>query len=117
MRSSWSRFSRLVAATVLRRYPRELRETFLSRTSRLAADDVLLREGHPALFPIRLTPESPRTSGMASDGDLLLAAFEAGRAAVFKVFADLADGPQLQSISKLKRAVPGLAGSDGPGRP
>ena len=100
VRSSWSRFSRLAAATVLRRYPRELRETFLSRTSRLTVDDVLLREGHPAVFPIRPAPDSPRTGGMASDGDLLLAAFEAGRAAVFKVFGDLADGSQLQSISK-----------------
>ena len=100
VRSSWSRFPRLVAATVLRRYPRELRETFLSRTSRLTADDVLLREGHPVVFPIRPAPGSPRTGGMASDGDLLLAAFEAGRAAVFKVFGELADGSQLQSISK-----------------
>ena len=40
------------------------------------------------------------TGGMASDGDLLLAAFEAGRAAVFKVFGELADGSQLRSISK-----------------
>lgn len=100
VRSSWSRFSRLVAATVLRRYSPELRETFLSRTSRLTADDVLLREGHPAVFPIRPAPDSPRTGGMASDGDLLLAAFEAGRAAVFKVFGELADGSQLRSISQ-----------------
>ena len=100
VRSSWSRFSRLVAATVLRRYPQELRETFLSRASRLTDDDVLLREGHPAVFPIRPAPDSPRTGGMASDGDLLLAAFEAGRAAVFQVLGELADGSQLQSISK-----------------
>lgn len=102
VRSSWSRFSRLVAATVLRRYPLELRKTFLSRTSRLTADDVLLREGHPAVFPIRPAPDSPKTGGMASDGDLLLAAFEAGRAAVYKVFGELADNSQLQSISKSK---------------
>jgi predicted patatin/cPLA2 family phospholipase len=63
VRSSWSRFSRLVAATVLRRYPRELRETFLSRTSRLTADDVLLREGHPAVFPIRPAPDSRGPAG------------------------------------------------------
>ena len=100
VRSSWSRFSRLVAATVLRRYPQELRQTFLSRTSRLTDDDVLLREGHPAVFPIRPAPDSPRTGGMASDGDLLLAAFEAGRAAVFNVFGEMAGGSQLQSISK-----------------
>lgn len=43
---------------------------------------------------------SLRTGGMASDGDLLLAAFEAGRAAVFKVFGELADGSQLRSISQ-----------------
>jgi predicted patatin/cPLA2 family phospholipase len=100
VRSSWSRFSRLVAATVLRRYPPELRETFLSRTSRLTADDVLLHEGHPAVFPIRPAPGSPKTGGMASDGDLLRAAFEAGRAAVFKVFGELADGAQPQRISQ-----------------
>ena len=92
-RSSWSRFSRLVAATVLRRYPQQLREIFLSRTSRLAADDALLREGHPAIFPIRPAPDSPKTGGMARDGDLLRDAFEAGRAAVFTVFGDLADAP------------------------
>jgi hypothetical protein len=37
---------------------------------------------------------------MASDGDLLRAAFEAGRAAVFKVFGELTDGSQLRSMSK-----------------
>ena len=83
-----------------RRYPQALRETFLSRTSRLTDDDALLREGHPAIFPIRPAPDSPRTGGMASDGDLLLAAFEAGRAAVFKVLGELTDSSQLQSISK-----------------
>lgn len=90
VRSSWSRFSRPVAATVLRGYPRELRETFLSRTSRLADDDVLLREGHPAVFPVRPAPDSPRPGGMTSDGDLLQAAFAAGRAAVSAVLGDLA---------------------------
>jgi hypothetical protein len=38
---------------------------------------------------------------MASDGELLQAAFEAGRAAVFEVFGELADGPRLRSVSKL----------------
>lgn len=90
VRPSWSRFSRLVAATILRRYPPELRAAFLSRTSRLTADDVLLRDGHPAVLPIRPAPQSPRPGGMASDGDLLRAAFEAGRAAVFTVFGGLA---------------------------
>jgi predicted patatin/cPLA2 family phospholipase len=99
VRSSWSRFSRLAAATVLRRYPQRLRETFLSRTSRLTADDVLLREGHPAIFPIRPAPDSPKTGGMASDGDLLGVAFEAGRAAVFTEFGDLTDGSQPRSMS------------------
>ena len=101
VRSSWSRFSRLTAATALRRYPRELRETLLSRTSRLAADDVLLREGHPAIFPIRPAPDSPKVGGMASDGDLLQAAFDAGRAAVSEVFGELTDGSMLRNVSKL----------------
>jgi predicted patatin/cPLA2 family phospholipase len=100
VRSSWSRFSRLVAATVLRRYPQALREMCLPRTSRLTDDDALLREGHLAIFPIRPAPDCPRTGGMASDGDLLLAAFEAGRAAVFKVLGQQTDSSQLQSISK-----------------
>jgi predicted patatin/cPLA2 family phospholipase len=97
-RSSWSRFSRLVSATVLRRYPAELRAAFLSRTSRLSADDALLRDGHPAVFPIRPGPDSPRTGGMASDGDLLLAAFEAGRAAVYEAFGDLAVGRPVRNL-------------------
>lgn len=88
VRSSWSRFSRLAAATILRGYPAELRETFLSRASRLAADDVLLREGLPAVLPIRPAPGSPKTGGMASDGNLLRSAFEAGRTAVFEVLGD-----------------------------
>jgi predicted patatin/cPLA2 family phospholipase len=100
VRLSRSRFSRLAAATVLRRYPPELRETFLSRTARLAADDALLRDGHPAVFPVRPAPDSPKTGGMASDRDLLLAAFEAGRAAVFKVFGELADGSRLPGTGK-----------------
>jgi hypothetical protein len=37
---------------------------------------------------------------MASDGDLLLAAFEAGRTTVFKALGELADGSGLRSISK-----------------
>jgi hypothetical protein len=61
---------------------------------------VLLREGHPAIFPIRPAPDSPKAGGIASDGDLLRAAFEAGRAAVFTVFGDLTDGSQLRSMSK-----------------
>ena len=89
VRSSSSRLSRLTAATVLRRYPRELRQTFLSRTSRQAADDTLLRDGHPAIFPVRPAPDSPRVGGMASDGDLLRAALEAGRAAVSGIFGEL----------------------------
>jgi predicted patatin/cPLA2 family phospholipase len=100
VRSSWSRFSRLAAATVLRTYPRELRAVFLSRNSRLAADDVLLREGQSTIFPIRPASDSPQTGGMASDGDLLRAAFEAGRSAVFNALRALAGGPEFTSISE-----------------
>lgn len=100
VRSSWSRLPRLVAATALRRYPRELRATFLSRTSRLTADDVLMREGHPAIFPIRPAPDSVRPGGLASDGGLLQAAFEAGRAAVLQVFGDLADAYGLTNTAR-----------------
>jgi predicted patatin/cPLA2 family phospholipase len=97
VRSSWSRFSRLVTATVLRRYPPELRAAFRSRTSRLIADDVLLQEGHPAIFPVRPAPDSPRPGGMASDGELLQAAFDAGRAAIIQVSGELAGGAQSRS--------------------
>lgn len=66
---------------------------------------MLLREGHPAVFPVRPAPDSPRVGGMASDGDLLQAAFEAGRAAVFEVFGELAGGVPAPEPQQAQRAV------------
>lgn len=116
VRASWSRFSRLAAATILRRYPQELHAAFLSRTSRLTADDVLLRDGHPAVLPIRPAPHSPKPGGMASDGDLLRAAFEAGRATVVTVFGALAGdgvrpGPDSSQALKSIHLLPAEPGT------
>jgi predicted acylesterase/phospholipase RssA len=90
------RSARLLARTTLRRESPALRATFLARESRLAADDHLLAEyeaasrlppaspapAHaPAVLSIRPAPGSPAVSRLATDGVLLNAALEAGRAA------------------------------------
>ena len=82
------RSARLIARTTLRRESPELRALLLGRAARLAADDRHLAEqqalpdARPAVFSIRPAVGSPYVSRLARDGDLLLAAFEAGRAAV-----------------------------------
>jgi predicted patatin/cPLA2 family phospholipase len=82
------RSARLLARTTLRRETPALRATFLARESRLAADDQLLAEyeadpAHtPAVFSIRPPADSPQVSRLATDGALLHAALETGRAAV-----------------------------------
>jgi len=91
-----SRSARMLARTTLRREPPALRAAFLARESRLAADDQLLadyeaasaipaatsaRPTHPAVLSIRPAPGSPVVSRLATDGTLLRAALEAGRAA------------------------------------
>jgi predicted patatin/cPLA2 family phospholipase len=86
VRSSWSRGSRLVAATALRGYPKPLRETFLTRNERLAADDEVLGVGGDGLLSIRPAKHSPKVSGTEGDEGVLRDAFEAGRSAVFAVF-------------------------------
>ncbi len=64
-----------------------LRATFLGRDARLAAADRQLADyqsapdGQPAVLSIRPPASSPEVSRLATDGKLLLAAFEAGRAA------------------------------------
>ena len=90
-----SRSARLVARTALRRQSPAFRATFLARDARLAADDALLAgydaaepgPGRPAIFSIRPAAGSPYVSRLAREGKLLLAAFEAGRAAVHAAFA------------------------------
>ena len=103
-----SRSARLLARTTLRRETPALRATFLARESRRAADDQILTDyeaasaalavtpapaatfvtavtpapaTHPAVLSIRPAPGSPVVSRLATDGALLQAALEAGRAA------------------------------------
>jgi len=82
-----SRSVRLITRTTLRRETPALRATFLSREARLADDDRRLaayqaaQSATPAVFSIRPAPHSPEVSRLATNGPLLRAAFEAGRAA------------------------------------
>jgi predicted acylesterase/phospholipase RssA len=104
-----SRSARWLARTTLRRETPALRATFLARESRRAADDQVLADyeaasaalavtstpiatpaptatsalvtPHPAVLSIRPAPGSPVVSRLATDGALLRAALEAGRAA------------------------------------
>jgi predicted patatin/cPLA2 family phospholipase len=93
-----SRSVRLITRTTLRRETPALRATFLSREARLADDDRRLAAyqaqspatqpaatptpaTQPAVFSIRPAPHSPEVSRLATNGPLLRAAFEAGRAA------------------------------------
>jgi predicted acylesterase/phospholipase RssA len=93
-----SRSSRLLARTTLRRETPALRATFLARESRLAADDLLLAqyEGDPkhtpAVLSIRPAPDSPEVSRLATDGALLRAALEAGRAAALAAITGATTG-------------------------
>jgi predicted patatin/cPLA2 family phospholipase len=97
-----SRSARLLARTTLRRETPALRATFLARESRLAADDLLLAQYEaasfipaatsvpatlPAALSIRPAADSPVVSRLATDGALLRAALEAGRAAAHVVFS------------------------------
>jgi predicted patatin/cPLA2 family phospholipase len=108
-----SRSARLLARTTLRRETPALRAAFLARESRLAADDEILAEyetasripsatavslattvpsasrvpsATPAVLSIRPPADAPVVSRMATDGTLLRAALEAGRAAARAVF-------------------------------
>jgi hypothetical protein len=87
-----SRSSRLLARTTLRRETPALRASFLARESRRAADDQLLAQYEadpartPAVFSIRPPADSPQVSRLATDGALLRAALEAGRAAGHAAF-------------------------------
>ncbi|MGW4807292.1 patatin-like phospholipase family protein [Kitasatospora sp. NPDC004272] len=91
-----SRGSRLVARTVLRRYPGALRDSYLGRAGRLLADEELLgrhdldapAEG-PAVLSVRPGPDAPRVGRLARDTGLLRAALEAGRVAMGEQIARL----------------------------
>jgi predicted patatin/cPLA2 family phospholipase len=111
-----ARSVRLLARTTLRRESPALRATFLARDTRLAADDRLLAtyqlatqagpqlatqagplvppvtsasEVPVAVFSIRPSAGSPVVSRLATDGRLLWAAFESGRAATHAAFNSL----------------------------
>jgi predicted patatin/cPLA2 family phospholipase len=99
------RSARLLARTTLRRETPALRATFLARESRLAADDQLLADyeaasavtsapvTHPAVFSIRPAADSPAVSRLATDGAVLHAALEAGRAAAHRALDACASDP------------------------
>ncbi len=87
-----SRVARLLARTTLRRESPEFRAAFLAREARRAADDLRLSAYEsaqitgPAVYSIRPAPDSPAVGRLATDGPLLRAAFEAGRAATHDAF-------------------------------
>jgi predicted patatin/cPLA2 family phospholipase len=91
-----ARSARVITRTTLRRESPALRATFLGREARLAEDDRRLADyqsappasGTPAaVFSIRPPAGSPQVSRLATDGPLLRAAFESGRAATHAAFA------------------------------
>jgi predicted acylesterase/phospholipase RssA len=86
---------RLLARTTLRRESRELRTALLTRGVRTAADVVRLAELQASgqAFSIRPAATAPMVSRLATDGELLRAAFEAGREAVHTLFPDGVAGP------------------------
>src|SRR6202050_4291545 len=87
-----SRVARLLARTTLRRESPEFRAVFLAREARRAADDLRLSAYEsaqitgPAVYSLRPAPDSPAVGRLATDGPLLRAAFEAGRAATHAAF-------------------------------
>jgi predicted patatin/cPLA2 family phospholipase len=99
------RSARLLARTTLRRETPALRATFLARESRRAADDQLLADyeaasavtsvpaTHPAVFSIRPAADSPAVSRLTTDGTVLRAALEAGRAAAHRALDACASDP------------------------
>jgi predicted acylesterase/phospholipase RssA len=99
------RSARLLARTTLRREAPALRATFLARESRRAADDQLLADyeatsavtsvpaTHPAVFSIRPAADSPAVSRLTTDGAVLRAALEAGRAAAHRALDACASDP------------------------
>ena len=106
-----ARSARWLARTTLRRETPALRATFLARESRRAADDQLLADyeaapaatsiaavtpapaTHPAVLSIRPAPGSPVVSRLATDGALLRAALQAGRAAAHATLDPCAPPP------------------------
>jgi predicted acylesterase/phospholipase RssA len=106
-----ARSARWLARTTLRRETPALRATFLARESRRAADDQILADyeaapaatfvtavtpapvTHPAVLSIRPAPDSPVVSRLATDGALLRAALQAGRAAAHATLDPCAPPP------------------------
>jgi predicted patatin/cPLA2 family phospholipase len=107
-----SRSARWLARTSLRRETPALRAAFLARESRRAADDQILAHyeaasatsaaasavtsvpaTHPAVLSIRPAAGSPVVSRLATDGALLRAGLEAGRAAAHATLDPYAPPP------------------------
>ncbi|MEV0144908.1 MULTISPECIES: patatin-like phospholipase family protein [unclassified Nonomuraea] len=99
--------ARLIAATVLRKYPEALQRSFLTRAHRLLDDDATLTRydqsmppasrpaaddrtpAHPAVLSVRPAPDTPRIGRLTREGEPLKAALEAGRAAVGRLLRPL----------------------------
>lgn len=79
---------RLLARTTLRRESPELREALLTRGARTADDVARIAELEAAgrALTIRPSASTPPVSRLTTDGAVLAAAFEAGRAAAHAVF-------------------------------
>ena len=86
------RSTRLVARTTLRNESRELRTALLTRGARTAADVAHIAELEAAgrVLSIRPPVSAPPVSRLTTDGALLAAAFEAGRAALLGTFGGCA---------------------------
>jgi predicted acylesterase/phospholipase RssA len=78
---------RLLARTTLRNESPELRAALLSRGARTAADvaHIAELEAEGRALSIRPPADAPPVSRLTTDGDLLAAAFEAGRAAAHEL--------------------------------
>lgn len=86
---------RLLARTTLRRESPELRAALLTRGTRTAADVARIAELEEAgrALTIRPLTTAPPVSRLTTDGALLAAAFEAGRAAAEAVFSGTSPAP------------------------
>ena len=109
-----SRELRLLARTTLRKESAELRAALLTRRSRTADDVARIEELEAAgqALTIRPPASAPPVSRLTTDGVLLAAAFEAGRAAAHAVFSWDGSPPAAAESAAGRQAAPraGTAG-------
>jgi predicted acylesterase/phospholipase RssA len=84
-----AREARLLARTVLRKESPELRAALLTRTARTLGDVTRIAEMEAAgtALSIHPAPGAPPVSRLTTDGAILAAAFDAGRAAVARILS------------------------------